>query len=121
MLFGLAALSMHLFESRDAPAHDPANLRVVDALPVDGAVLVRPPERVLLRFSSGIESRSTRITLTGPLGSSSLSIEGNGGDPVQELSIPVPDQGRGRYLVRWEIVAMDGERLGGKVRFVVRN
>lgn len=107
---------MVLSASRDAPAH----ARVVDVFPADGAILQRPPDRVVFRFSSGIESRSTRISLTSPSGSSSLLIEGSGEEPVKELSIPVPDQGRGSYVVRWEIVAADGDRLDGKVHFVVR-
>src|SRR5262249_15678249 len=74
---------------------------------------------VLLRFSSSIESRSARISLVGPSGSSSLVIEGSGGDPFRELSIPVPDQGRGRYIVRWEITAAGGDRYRGVLRFVV--
>lgn len=116
LLLAIAALSTQLLGSRDAAARPSG----IDSLPADGAVLEEVPERVFVRFSTGIESRSTRIALNGPTGSSSLSIEGSGGEPVRELSIPVPDQGRGRYVVRWEIVAADGERIGGRVRFLVR-
>lgn len=127
-LVGLAVLSMFLTGSRDAPARSEAqdnsrhaaSVRVVDAAPADGAVLREPPDRVYLRFSSGIDSRHTRMALVGPTGSSSLDIQGSGGEPVRELSFPIPDQGRGQYVVRWEIEAADGERLGGRVRFVVR-
>jgi methionine-rich copper-binding protein CopC len=108
---------MLLLGSRDAPAH--AN--ILDVSPLDGSVLTHVPDRVTVRFASGIDSRSTKISLQGPTGSSSLTIEGSGrGEPMRELSIPVPDQGRGRYLVRWEVVAADGEHFGGKIRFVVK-
>ena len=49
-----------------------------------------------------------------------MVIEGSGGPPMTELAIPVPDQGAGSYLVRWDIVASDGERVRGRLRFLVR-
>jgi methionine-rich copper-binding protein CopC len=127
-MIGLAVLSMYFTESHDAFARSNTPFQasratavpVVDAVPADNAVLERPPERVLLRFSSGIDSRRTRIALVGPKDSSSLDIEGHGGPPVRELSIPVTDQGSGQYVVRWEIEATGGERIGGRVRFSVR-
>jgi copper transport protein len=107
---------MFLLGSRDAPAH--AN--VLDSIPVDGSVLTHPPERVTVRFASAIDSRSAKISVEGPTDSSSLTIEGSGGDPMRELSIAVPDQGRGRYVVRWAVVSADGERFRGKIGFVVK-
>ena len=114
---GLAAVSLVLFTSRDAPAHP----KLLDMLPADGAVIDRCPDRVLVRFTTGVDSRATRISVVGPTGASSLSFEGSGGKPVEQLSIPVPNQGRGAYSVRWEITAGDGERIHGKMRFMVRN
>lgn len=107
---------MLLLGSRDAPAH--AN--VLDAIPVDGSVLTHAPDRAVVRFANAIDSRGAKISLAGPTGSSSLTIDGSGGEPMRELSIPVPDQGRGRYLVSWEVLAADGERFSGKLRFVVK-
>lgn len=115
-IFGLAALAAGVFTAHGASAQSPRS----EAFPADGAVLHEAPERVVVRFSSGIQSRSTRISLIGPTDSSQLSVEGSGGPPVRELSIPVQDQGHGRYVVRWEIVSSRGERLGGRVRFLVR-
>src|SRR5690606_36977395 len=106
-----AALTVVLAAGRDAPAH----ARVVDVLPADGAVVDRPPDRVRVRFSSPIDSRVTKISLVGPTGTSSLVIEGSGADPLEELSIPVPDQGRGGYVVRWDVTASDGEHFRGRV------
>ena len=108
---------MALFASRDAPAHP----TLVDMLPADGAVVDRCPDRVVVRFSTGIDSRSTRIFVVGPRDSSSLKMEGSGAEPMRELSIPVPDQGRGAYSVRWEITAGDGAHIRGKMRFMVRS
>ncbi|MBX3264980.1 MAG: copper resistance protein CopC [Labilithrix sp.] len=115
-LFGLAAFTLALLHARDAPATP----MVLESSPADGAVVERPPDRVVVRFSTEIDSRSTRISLVGPTGSSSLLIEGRGGPPLRELSIPVPDQGRGGYLVRWDIVASGGDRIQGRLRFRVR-
>jgi methionine-rich copper-binding protein CopC len=115
-LLGLAAISMILSEPRDASAQP----SVIESLPANGSIVDRLPDRVVLRFSSGIDTRSTRISLIGPAGSSSLLIERSGGPPMAELSIAVPDGGSGAYAVRWEIVAADGDRLRGKLRFVVR-
>lgn len=117
-LIGLAGVCLMLLGSRDVEAaHSPR----IEAFPPDLSVLSAPPERVYIRFSSGIDARATRIALDGPRDSSSLSVEGSGGEPVRELSIPVQDQGRGRYLVRWEVEAVTGEKYGGRVRLVVRN
>ena len=113
---GLVAVSMAVFASRDAPAHP----KLLDILPADGAVVDQCPERVLVRFASRIESRATHISVVGPKGSSSLSFEGSGGRPIEQLSIPVPNQGRGAYAVRWDVTADDGERIQGKMRFRVR-
>ena len=107
---------MILLRSPGAPAHP----RLLDVFPADGAVVEQCPERVVVRFSSGIDSHATRISIVGPTGSSSLSFEGSGRAPVEELSIPVPDQGRGAYSVRWEITAHNGDRIRGKMRFTVR-
>ncbi|MBX3214844.1 MAG: copper resistance protein CopC [Labilithrix sp.] len=115
-LIGLAALTTSLLHARDAPATP----TVVESSPPDGAVVARPPDRVVVRFSTEIESRGARIALVGPSGSSSLVFEGTGGPPIRELSIPLPDQGRGAYLVRWEIAASSGERIRGRLRFRVR-
>ncbi len=116
-LIGLAAVSLVSFGTRDAPAHP----KLLDMLPADGAVVDRCPERVLVRFTTGIDHRATRISVAGPTGSSSLSFEGSGGKPMEQLSIPVPDQGRGAYSVRWEITSGDGAHIRGKMRFMVRN
>jgi methionine-rich copper-binding protein CopC len=114
---------MPLFESRDAaasPRDEDALPELVGTAPVDGSVLERAPERVVVRFKAGIESRHMRLSCTGPSGSTSLAVEGTGGEPVQELSIPVPNQGRGKYVVQWELTTLEGNRLKGKVRFVTR-
>ncbi|MBX3198213.1 MAG: copper resistance protein CopC [Labilithrix sp.] len=115
-LIGLAALTTSLLHARDAPATP----TVAESSPPDGAVVARTPDRVVVRFSREIDSRGARIALDGPTGSSSLHFEGTGGPPLRELSIPVPDQGRGAYLVRWDIVASGGERVRGRLRFRVR-
>lgn len=78
-----------------------------------------PPERVVVRFASGVTSRTTRIALVAPKGSSSLTIEGGGDRPMEELSIPVPNHGKGRYVVRWELTDREGKHLGGRIRFDV--
>lgn len=113
---GLAAVLVTLFASRDAPAQG----RISDVLPADGAIVDRCPDRVLVRFSRDVDSGSTRITIVGPSDSSSLAIEGRGGEPMRELSIPVPDQGPGAYSVRWQITTVQGERIRGKMRFLVQ-
>ena len=115
-LLGLAAVTSVFLGSRDAPAHP----KLLDMLPADGAIIDRCPERVVVRFTTGIDSRATRISVVGPTGESSLSFEGSGGKPIEQLSIAVPNQGRGAYSVRWEITAGDGERIHGRMRFMVR-
>jgi methionine-rich copper-binding protein CopC len=114
-MLALAAVTVVLAAGHDARAHT----RVVHVLPAYRAFVDRPPDRVRVRFSKPVDGRVTKISLVGPRGTSSLVIEGSGADPFEELSIPVPDQGNGGYVVRWDIIASEGERLRGRARFVV--
>ncbi len=111
---GLVTLLAH----RTAFAHT----KLVIAVPADGSVLEHAPERIVLRFSSGVERRFSRIALVIASASTDLAIDGAGsGGLVKELAARLPALGAGTHVVRYDVVAADGHRVTGTVRFRVRS
>ena len=110
---GLGAI---LLASRAAFAH----AKLVSAIPRDGAVLDGAPERIVLRFSSGVERRFSRIALVVGSASTDLTIDGGPG-LLRELSARLPALAAGPHAVRYDVVAADGHRVTGAVRFSIRS
>lgn len=99
-----------------------AHARLVAATPKNGAVLARAPERVVLRFSGGVERRFARVSLASDGGKrTALVLEGDeGAGLVRELAARLPKIGAGTHVVHWNVVAADGHRVSGRVRFSVQ-
>lgn len=105
-----------------APRAASAHTKLVAAIPSDGADLDRSPERIVLRFSSAVERRFSRIAIVKDGASTDLVVEGAGsGGRARELSALLPALASGAHLVRWDVVAADGHRIAGTVRFRIRS
>ena len=102
-----------------APRVALAHTKLLSAIPADGSVLDRAPERVVLRFSSGIERRFSRVALVTTSASADLAID-DGKGLVREIAARLPALAAGRHTVRYDVVAADGHRVTGTVRFSVR-
>lgn len=84
-------------------------------------MLTQAPKRVELRFSSGVERRFARIAIASGGKRTALAIEGDeGAGLVRELAAPLPAIGEGAHVVHWNVVAADGHRVSGRVRFTVQ-
>ena len=96
-----------------------AHTKLVDAVPADGALLDRAPERIVLRFSSGVERRFSRLALVTASARTDLTIDGTEG-LARELSARLPTLAAGAHVVRYDVVAADGHRVTGTVRFSIQ-
>ncbi len=99
-----------------------AHTKLIGAAPADGAVLERAPERIVLRFSSGVERRFSRMALVIAGAGTDLVVEhAKAGGLVRELAARLPILTAGAHVVRYDVVAADGHRATGAVRFSVRS
>ena len=100
-----------------------AHAIVLESVPAHDAVLVRPPERAMLRFNSKIEKRLTRVTLAAGGGTPRrLSIVSDGGGDDLEpdrIVIPLGPLPPGRYVIRYKVLSADGHVTEGALRFTV--
>jgi hypothetical protein len=94
-----------------------AHAILISSTPEAGAVMAPGPAAISLRYNSRIDATRSRVTLQGP----------NAGQPaVLELSEPGPamlaaaaDLVPGAYVLRWQVLAIDGHITRGDVRFTV--
>jgi methionine-rich copper-binding protein CopC len=102
-----------LIGATPALAHNP--LTASD--PKDGARLSRPPSVVRLTFLSRLDPATTKVTVTGPGGTGAVASKPTVAG--KNVSIPVRPTAAGIYTVAWELVADDGDKVGGKIRFTL--
>jgi len=108
----LAVLLLSAAVSRPAMAH----AILVRSTPVEGATVAPGAVDILLTFNSRIDSSRSRLTLTGPDGTAT----------VLPLGAPAVDQlnghaslTQGAWVLRWQVLAVDGHITRGDVRFKV--
>lgn len=89
--------------------------------PAAGASLAAPPSELRLEFSSRVELRLARVSLTGP-GDRPVSLSparlGNDAGTIVTVA-PEAVLPAGRYLVRWQIAGADGHPTRGSFAFFV--
>ena len=99
-----------------------AHAIVLESVPAPGASLVRPPERVSLRFNSKVEKRLTRVTLARSDGAPrlvSIASDGPGPDQPDRIVSPLPQLPPGPYVIRYTVLSADGHVTEGALRFTV--
>lgn len=105
-----------LFAAPEARAHT----RLVASTPKEGAELAEAPKQIELRFSSGVERRFARVAIVSGGKRTALALEGDeAAGLVRELRAPLPVIGQGAHELHWDVVAADGHRVRGRVRFRV--
>ncbi len=96
---------------------------VVESSPMNGETVTRPPEKVSLRFGSGIEQLLECAVVSLANGSTiQLTIadsEGNTGPQEDRLSVPLPPLTPGEYFFQYKILAVDGHTVVGAIQFRV--
>lgn len=113
LLAVLAGALSVLFTAAPALAHNP--LTASD--PKDGARVAKAPSTVRLTFLSRVDPGSTNITVTGPGGAAA-----GAGRPAfagNKITVPLRAGAAGVYTVSWQMVADDGDKVGGKLRFTL--
>jgi copper resistance protein C len=111
----LAALA--LLAALAAPLTANAHAILVDSRPAIGARIAAGPATLTLRYNSRIDRGRSRLTLNGP-------------DKTQQV-LPIADSGPedvlatqaelapGAYVLRWQVLAIDGHITRGDVPFTV--
>src|SRR5215218_5266734 len=115
----LVGLCMWLVGGIAMPAA--AHLKLQRTEPSDGAVVRRSPPAVVLEFTKAIELGLSTVRVIGADGGAVKTgkLEQANGDSRQ-LRVPLQGALRGRYAVRYRVVATDGHPIRGYFGFTVR-
>jgi copper transport protein len=87
---------------------------LVSSDPADGATVSGSPTKLRLEFSEDVQVAATVVDVQGgaPSGeqTSRVTLRGRpatAGETSSEVELPMPDLGRGRYLVHWSTISAD--------------
>jgi methionine-rich copper-binding protein CopC len=114
------------------PALAQAHAILVESQPAIGATMPPGPITVRLRYNSRIDHARSRLTLTRPDRTQEV-LPTAAADPVDVLSTGAlgagatgtaapgieADLAPGRYVIRWQVLAVDGHITRGDVPFTV--
>jgi methionine-rich copper-binding protein CopC len=105
-----------------APSYATGHAILRDSSPPHDAILSSSPEKIVLRFTSRIEPRLTRVTLTDGQGRRiPLSPSATVSTAPDEVSTLLPPLPAGTYIVRFRVLATDGHVTEGVIRFTVES
>ena len=111
----VVACSVSLFVPRVAFAH----AVLLSSQPGVNSIVSGPDASVLLKYSSRIDLQHSTLTLLEPDGKvEKVAIE-NGSAPGV-LSAKLTGLVKGAYVLRWQVLAVDGHITRGKVPFQVK-
>jgi methionine-rich copper-binding protein CopC len=109
LLAGVAALTVH----GAALAH----AILIESTPARGATVSAGKRSLHLRYNSRIDRARSRLTLTRPDKTQAvLPIDPSGADDVLAATV---DLTPGAYVLRWQVLAIDGHITRGDFPFVV--
>jgi methionine-rich copper-binding protein CopC len=109
LLASLAALTV--------PVSAEAHAILVESIPASGASIPAGSISVRLRYNSRIDRTRSRLTLTKPDKTQAvLPIDPSGPDDLLTSSVALM---RGVYVLRWQVLAIDGHITRGDVQFTV--
>ncbi|MEJ0016117.1 MAG: copper resistance CopC family protein [Acetobacteraceae bacterium] len=106
-----------LFALALAPGHASAHAILVQSQPATGASVAAGQVDMSFRYNSRIDRARSRLTLTGPDHSPSiLKITPAGSPDTIQTTAKLT---AGAYVVRWQVLAVDGHITRGDVPFTV--
>jgi copper resistance protein C len=109
------ACGMVLFAPRMALAH----AVLVESQPGVNSTVSGPEVAVLLKYSSRVDMEHSTLTLLDPDGKvEKVAIDSESSPGV--LSAKLTGLVKGAYVLRWQVLAMDGHITRGKVPFQVK-
>lgn len=96
-----------------------AHAVLISSSPAAKSEVSGPDLQVSLRFNSRIDAKRSRLILVDPSGTGQvLSIAAN--SAPDSLEAPVKGLKSGAYILRWQVLAVDGHITRGEVPFKVR-
>jgi copper resistance protein C len=111
----VVACGMVLFAPRMALAH----AVLVESQPGVNSTVSGPEVAVLLKYSSRVDMEHSTLTLLDPDGKvERVAIDSESSPGV--LSAKLTGLVKGAYVLRWQVLAMDGHITRGKVPFQVK-
>lgn len=96
------------------PAHAHASLLGTD--PAEGAVLATSPTQLTLRFDEPISLPDKAIQLFDAAGA---AVPANAAASDTTVTVTVPDELAGSYLLAWRVISADGHPVAGSLNFAV--
>jgi copper resistance protein C len=96
-----------------------AHAILLSSTPAAKAVVSGPDLTVSLKYNSRIDAKRSRLTLVSPSGAEqTLAIAAQSSPDV--LEAPAKGLQGGAYILRWQVLAVDGHVTRGEVPFTVR-
>ena len=100
-----------------APGVAAAHAILVQSQPARGSSVPPGPTELVLRYDSRIDHARSRLTLQGTNAHMVLPLEP---DSAPDALAAKVDLTPGDYVVRWQVLAVDGHMTRGDIRFTVR-
>lgn len=94
-----------------------AHATLVEADPVDGAVLAEAPDEATLRFTENVALSSGGVRLYDADGTE-RSVQAEAIDEVVTVALP-DDLGRGSHVLTWRVTSADGHPVAGSITFAI--
>ncbi|HEY2132417.1 MAG TPA: copper resistance CopC family protein [Acetobacteraceae bacterium] len=94
-----------------------AHAILIDSQPAIAGTVKAGPVDVTLRYNSRIDARRSRLTLTRPDHSQTVMPISPGAH--EDVLITKADLSPGAYVLRWQVLAVDGHITRGDVPFTV--
>ncbi len=100
-----------------APVAARAHAVLIASTPAIGGTAPAGPADIMLRYNSRIDARRSRLTLTRP--DSSQAILPIAPGPHEDVLTTRAELAAGAYVLRWQVLAVDGHITRGDVPFTV--
>ncbi|HJU23521.1 MAG TPA: copper resistance CopC family protein [Casimicrobiaceae bacterium] len=94
-----------------------AHAVVLASQPTAGAVVASGELRITLRFSSRVDAMRSRLRLIPPNGVEAVVPFADGGPGIVSARVRV--DAPGRWILRWQVLSIDGHVTRGDVPFAV--
>lgn len=117
-LRSLAAAFLVAALSPMAAAPAMAHAVIVSAVPTDGQQVAPGHLAIRLEFNARIDKARSRLQLTAPDGAKSDVAIDQGGEP-NIITATTGDLTPGPYVLRWQVLAIDGHITRGDIPFRV--
>jgi methionine-rich copper-binding protein CopC len=116
----LAAIAVVLGLAAGSAAPAAAHAVIVSASPTADQHVAPGPVAVRIEFNSRIDKARSRLQVTAPAGDKADVPIDQGGEP-NIVTGATADLSPGAYVLRWQVLAIDGHITRGDIPFVVGN